>query len=484
MRWIQPTLAAALAVSLAACADETPTSAVPPREAPRLSMNATSARVVAYFPTWAGSVSAIPYNKVTHILYAFAKPTSTGGLSNIAMSGDTRLASLVTQAHTNGVKVLISIGGDDPANDVNFRGIAASSSLRSTFVSNVVTFVTNYGLDGVDMDWEYPDSATEPNDFATLMSSLATEMHSRSKLLSAAVGADRSIGDGILSGVFGSVDFLNVMAYAREETPHSPYWYATDALDYWIGRGLSQSKLVLGVPFYGKDGNGNEMGYRTIVQNDANAPYGDVSNGYNYNGLSTMQQKTTLSLQRGSGVAIWELSSDTTGSIALIGAIQTAMNSTVPAYDYTKVVFDDSIPAWDDWSWSTTLNFAATSPTHAGSKSIAVTYTAAWGGMYLHHDNGVNPTGLTKLEFWVHGGSTGGQKMVVQLGDVAGSTMPQIHADTYNSCGAVTANAWCKVSIPLSTLGVGSSPIVDLVIQDDSGHAQSTFYVDDIRFVP
>jgi len=81
MRWTQPIFAAALLATLAACSDDLPTAAVPrDPEAPRLSMDPTTARVVGYFPTWDGNVDSIQYSKLTHIMYAFALPTGSGGL--------------------------------------------------------------------------------------------------------------------------------------------------------------------------------------------------------------------------------------------------------------------------------------------------------------------------------------------------------------------------------------------------------------------
>ncbi|HEU0128208.1 MAG TPA: glycoside hydrolase family 18 protein [Pseudonocardiaceae bacterium] len=489
MRWHQPLFAAALLVALAACADDDlPTSANPRvPESPRVSMDPTTARVVAYFPTWDGNVNNIPYSKLTHIIYAFALPTGSGGLTNIPMSGDTRLSSLVSQAHAAGVKVLISVGGWNNTNDSIFGQMSSSSTTRTAFVNNVSTFISNYGLDGVDIDWEYPNTSTESANFAALMSELGTAMHSNGKLLTAAVAATGSSADGILTEVFDDVDFLILMAYARSTVPHSPYSYAVEALDYWANRGLPQSKRVLGVPFYGKNASGANQPYRWLVKNYAYAPNTDSAGGYWYNGIATMKQKTTLSLQRGSGVGIWELSNDTTlSSISLLQAVQDAMNSPVPPYDYTKVVYDEALNGWADWSWSTTRNFASTAQAHAGTKSIAVTYTAAWGGLYLHYGAGVNPYGLSKLEFWIHGGSSGGQQMVVKLGEPGTSThwLPAVSLNTYNACGAVTANTWCKVSIPLSALGVTTALITELEVQDNSGAAQPTYYLDDVRFIP
>lgn len=486
MRWHQPLFAAALLAALAACADDIPTSANPraSEPPPRASMDPATARVVAYFPTWDGNVDNIPYGKLTHLIYAFALPTGSGGLTGISMSGDTRLASLVSQAHAAGVKVLISVGGWNDTNDSIFAQLSSSSTTRTAFVNNVSTFIGNYGLDGVDMDWEYPDNSTESANFALLMGELGTAMHNGGKLLTAAVAATGSTADGIPTAVFDDVDFMVLMAYARSTPPHSPYSYAVEAMDYWTNRGLPQSKRVLGVPFYGKNSSGANQPYRWLVQNYAYAPNVDSAGGYWYNGIATMKQKTTLSLQRGSGVGIWELSNDTTlSSISLLQAVQDAMNSPIPPYDYTKVVYDEALNGWADWSWSTTRDFASTAQAHQGTKSIAVTYTAAWGGLYLHYGAGINPYGLSKLEFYVHGGSSGGQRMVVKLGE-PGHWLPAVSLNTYNACGTVTAGAWCKVSIPFSALGVTTNLITELEVQDDSGAAQPTFYLDDVRFVP
>jgi chitinase len=489
MRSSKPFFAAAVLSLLAACVDEPtgPSARDVAREAgPALAMNATTSRVVAYLPTWySGSLDAIRYTKLTHINYAFIDPTSSGGLTGLPMSGDARLTSLVQKAHANGVKVLISIGGWSGGNDTPWKDMSSSATARATFVNNVVTFVNNYGLDGADIDWEYPDAGTaEATNYATLMSQLNTALDAHGKLLTAAVAATSYYGNGIKSEVFGYVDFMVLMAYDGG-TPHSTYDYADQSLDYWLGRGLPASKAVLGIPFYGRDSLDTYRSYREIVRADAQAPYKDLSNGFHYNGVETIKKKTQLSLQRASGVGIWELTQDTTlSSISLLEAVHTAMNSPVPPYDYTKVVYDDALSsAWDDWSWSATRSFAATTPVYQGSRSISVTYTAGWGGLQLHYDGGFNPTGRNRLEFYVHGGTAGGQKLYVYVSDSNGSRTKILLSGSNIEGGSVAAGVWRKVSVTLAAMNA-TTPFTELVIQNGMSGTQPTFYVDYIRFLP
>lgn len=472
----------ALLAALAACADAPTTPAVngmaPPTAQPRRSMNPTTSRVVGYLPRdYAGSLDSIRFNKLTHVNYAFTIPRTNGTIDSlIAMSGDTRLTQVVQKAHVVGTKVLISIGGWSGSSNSTFEPMAANATSRAAFVSNVVTFVNNYGLDGVDIDWEYPESGTEATNYAALMAALDTAMHSRGKLLTAAVTA-KYYGAGVQSSVFSNVDYLILMAYDGG-FPHSPYSYAVESLDYWSGRGLPQSKTVLGVPFYGTEESGDFQVYRIIVRDDAGAPARDSSRMWRYNGLATMRQKTALSLQRASGVGIWEITMDTTlASISLLSAIHDEMNS-------SKVVYDDALGSgWANWSWSTTLNFANTTPAYVGTRSISATYTAAWAALYMHHGSGISTTGLGRLEFYVHGGSAGGQNLIVQAGDTGG-WRTLVPVNSYIAGSSVAAGSWRKVSIPMSALGLGTLAITDLVIQENTGGAQPTVYVDHIQFTP
>jgi len=303
-----------------------------------------SFKVIGYFPSWQGSVSAIQFSKVTHINYAFLLPNANGSLQ--AIDNASKLQSLVSSGHSAGVKVCISVGGWNNGDDSAFVSLAGNSTYRTAFVNNLVNFVNQYGLDGVDIDWEYPDSSTQ-NNYATLMSQLASAMHSRGKLLTAAVIASGSTGDSILSSVFSSVDWLNIMDYDNTGgVGQSTYQSAIDSFNYWVStRGLTASKAMLGVPFYSDP---SDYAFWDLLQLGA-SPTADSWNGEGYNGIPTIQQKTSLALSRGGGIMIWELSEDATGANSLLSAIYNVIqgNSGGSFSGYYKLVDRNSgkVPA-------------------------------------------------------------------------------------------------------------------------------------------
>lgn len=279
---------------------------------------ASSFKVMGYLPSWSGSVSSIPFNQLTHINYAFLIPTSSGGYQ--AIDNAPKLSSMVSAAHAAGVKALISVGGGGGGG--GFSGIVASQANITNFVNNMLGFCNQYGLDGVDIDWEYPAVGTEASNFQTMMTQLSTALHNNGKILSMAViGLG---GDYVLSGVFNVVDIVMVMAYDDNNFQHSTYELATQCMAYWLGRGCPASKAVLGVPFYGHDSalnpNNSTVQYNTIIANGGN-PNLDVSNTIGYNGILTMKSKTSYAMSVGGGIGIWELSGDGTGSSSLLAAI-------------------------------------------------------------------------------------------------------------------------------------------------------------------
>jgi chitodextrinase len=270
-------------------------------------------KVVGYMPSWAGDVGSVQYSKLTHINYAFILPNADGSLQGI--DNPSKLSSLVSTAHANGVKVMISVGGWNDGNDNGFETLAGNTTSRTNFVNNISAFASQYNLDGVDIDWEYPDAGTSANNYVALMTQLATKMHGQGKLLTAAVVGTG--GESVLSAVFAQVDFLNLMAYDYNNYDHSTYTYASQSITYWKGRGLPANKTVLGVPFYGRP---SWESYAALIARGA-SPYADTYSGVGYNGITTIKSKTDLAYDQAGGIMMWELSQDAVGQYSLLSAI-------------------------------------------------------------------------------------------------------------------------------------------------------------------
>ena len=284
---------------------------------------------VGYMPSWSGSATAIPYGKLTHINYAFVLPNANGSLTPVENPG--KLQQIVQLGHANNVKVQIAIGGWNDGNDSGFEQMAANAGARSAFVTNVVNLVNQYNLDGVDIDWEYPDPGASATNFTALMSQLSSAMHSRGKILTAAVVSGGTTAQGVQPAVFGYVDFLNIMTYDGG-SPHANYDWTVSSVNAWKARGLPASKAVVGVPFYSRPG------YYTYAQivgmNAANANVDCVTIGgaqQCYNGLPTVRRKTQWAVANAGGIMNWELSQDTTGATSLVNAIyEVATGGTPP----------------------------------------------------------------------------------------------------------------------------------------------------------
>jgi GH18 family chitinase/chitodextrinase len=299
---------------------------------------ASSFHVVGYMPSWQGSATDIQYSNVTHINYAFIRPTTTGELTSL--DNPQKLRDIVSLAHANGVKVGIAVGGWSELNNADFQSMAGNASYRTTFVNNIMSFIQTYQLDGVDIDWEYPVEGADPANFSTLMTALGNSLHAQGKFLTAAVSAQGYFANGVQSSVFNAVDFLNIMVYDGDGgAGHSPYSYAISSLDYWAGRGLPAAKTVLGVPFYARP---SWKSFKTLVAEGAN-PNNDTYNGDYFNGINTIKQKTNLAFDRSlGGMMIWELSQDATGNNSLLTAIRQVVDlrtgTTTPQSPYGGTV--------------------------------------------------------------------------------------------------------------------------------------------------
>lgn len=207
--------------------------------------------------------------------------------------------------------------------------MAADPQKRALFVDGLVKFVAETGIDGADIDWEYPDPGQSSLNFLALMTELRAALP-KDKLLTAAVIAfGDEYGQGVPTESFALMDFINIMTY--DGNLHGSMEQFNLGLDYWLGRGVPPEKLVMGVPFYSRPG---EVIYRKIVEADPAAAQQDslelLGALQRYNGVPTIRQKTQIALERASGIMIWTIEYDAPGDASLLTAINDTIQSFKP----------------------------------------------------------------------------------------------------------------------------------------------------------
>ena len=116
---------------------------------------------------------------------------------------------------------------------------------------------------------------------------------------------------------------------------------------------------------------------------------------------------------------------------------------------------------------------ANTNTVHTGSYSISATITASGGYLSFQH-GGFNSAPYGNVQFWINGGTTGGQLLKV-YGTLNGGTQ------TAYALPKLMTNVWQQFVVPLSSLGCSNKAnFSGFRIQDASGGAQPVFYVDDV----
>lgn len=217
--------------------------------------------VVAYVTSWS-DVIPDPFC-MTHINYAFGHVNDT--FDGVRIDNPQRLKDMVALKQVNpDLKVMLSVGGWGSG---RFSEMAMDRKLRRSFADDCLRVVKEFGLDGIDIDWEYPTSPAagisySPEDtgnFTMLMKDLRQVLGDR-LLLTFASAASAEYVD--FKAVEPYVDFVNIMAYDMATAPkHHSALYESEisggmtsdkAARAHMAAGVPAHKLVLGMPFYGR----------------------------------------------------------------------------------------------------------------------------------------------------------------------------------------------------------------------------------------
>jgi chitinase len=115
--------------------------------------------MAAYYPDWSAwslPPESLDWSKFDVVDFAFAIPTADNNLQFTQDDSSDLLKRLVSTGHAAGKKVKLSIGGW--TGSAYFSTICADWQSRQTFVANIRQAYYTYNLDGIDIDWEYPNA--------------------------------------------------------------------------------------------------------------------------------------------------------------------------------------------------------------------------------------------------------------------------------------------------------------------------------------
>lgn len=149
--------------------------------------------------------------------------------------------------------------------------------------------------------------------------------------------------------------------------------------------------------------------------------------------------------------------------------------SVVGAAPVLPVYADSLTTGWANWSWSATVNFGVSSPVYQGTRALALTVTAPWGGLYLRAAAPVATGSYTHLRFAARA-SAAGQRYRVELRAADGRVLPVVNLGAYG--GEPVVGSWRVYAIPLADLGAVGVPITGIRIKDGTGGAQPALYLD------
>lgn len=238
-----------------------------------------------------GDIDKLDVRQITHLNYSFGliynneKDETNDALKDASKLHQIWLSEKVQsdlqkipelRKQNPNLKVLLSVGGWGAR---GFSGAAATKESRAVFIQSVQDVIAKYGLDGIDLDWEYPVNGawglveSKPADranFTTLLKELRAAVGHK-KLVTIAVGANAESPKSWVDvkAIAPLLDYINLMTYDmaygtqyfNSNLYDSTTWptvaeadkYSADfVVNNYLAAGLKPAQMNLGIGFYGR----------------------------------------------------------------------------------------------------------------------------------------------------------------------------------------------------------------------------------------
>jgi chitinase len=218
-----------------------------------------------------GMPADINYDLYTHLCHAFVVAEKDGKL---IPRDNVPNRQLTTDAHQANVKVLLSLGGWGW--DANFAAMSLDPAAEDRYVDTVMKLVDDFDYDGIDLDWEYPDTNIEIVGFERLTRMFRKRLDALEKkkdrpmlVTMAAAAHPRTLEWLSNEFLLETMDWVNVMTYdyygswATIAGHHSPLFASSrmpsaekhstaSTMKYLLDRKLPPDHIALGIPLYGR----------------------------------------------------------------------------------------------------------------------------------------------------------------------------------------------------------------------------------------
>ncbi|UKZ58865.1 uncharacterized protein TrAtP1_000187 [Trichoderma atroviride] len=245
-------------------------------------------RIIGYWEAWNSqhpcgtmAVGEIPVNYLTHLNIAFGYISHDFRITNMdGVSSDLYRNLGNLKARNPNLKIVISLGGwafSDPGPWRSvFPTMTSSSANRATFIQNLLGFLSEYGYDGVDFDWEYPGaddrggSDADAANYVALLKELRAAIASSGHSYIVTFTAPTSywyLRHFDIKSMASYVDWINLMSYdlhgvwdstnpiGSQVLAHTNLTEIDLALDLFWRAEIDPSNIVLGLAFYGRTFN-------------------------------------------------------------------------------------------------------------------------------------------------------------------------------------------------------------------------------------